>query len=445
MMDVWLSPTLVQSSCGSTGVCLPLPCSEEATARMGCLSGQCPDWVSCGSLQSRSCICLHNISEQACDICTSENQDRCSEAPGSEPLWLIAVFLPLISLLVITGMFGSFYKARQHMAKCQSNNTPQKSQQGADNEVFCFDDNQTLTGVASAGQKKKQHNSISPDQQRLNVEIYCDANLSVVQPVPNSELEYYEIGSICSAFHSDTASLQLSWHKHLYTTKSMKAEPKQWGDLSMLVAGFQKEREGTKDEVQSLPKPECAASPNKPLLPGTGCDQSQHMPTCYKPRKLLEPAQCLSFEEISKINTSQERVIPHGASPRSRTAKSTPAINVSSDTDETDSTGTNTESECGHFSIISAREYEHEWSYPSRNSFRNIWPVKKFLKHTSDRPPAGHCKGEFAPSYVFDHWESILNMPLPVSSYAPVFEDIARLPSESSHNSDEQSDIEEII
>ncbi|XP_051253136.1 protocadherin Fat 4 isoform X2 [Dicentrarchus labrax] len=449
MVDVWPSPSLVQSSCSSPGVCLSSPCSEEDTTRRGCLSAHCQNQWRCGhAVQNSSCICLHNVSDHACDICisTTESHDQCSEAQGSVPLWLIAVVLPLISILVIIGMFVTLYRVRRQNAKCQSDSSPQKTEQGTDNVAFCFDTNRTLTGVASA-EEEKQHDSMGADPQRKS-EFYCDASLSSAQPVPNNELEYYEIGSISSAFHSDTASLKLSWHKHLYSTKCLKAEPKRWGDLRMLLAGFKKDH-SSEERAKSPAKPQNVASLNKQLLTKIDAEQSKHTSPSYKKRFLqpefLEPVQCLTFEEISKLNTPLEQTMSHRASPRSGNAKCTTMIDVSSDS-ETDSTFTGTESECRQFSVTSTGKYIHEQSSLSGCSFKQqgILPVSSFLKHTS-QSAAGLNKAEGAPSSMFEQWENILNMHLPFSNYAPVFEDIACLPSEPSHSYDMQSDIEEII
>lgn len=446
MVDVWPSLTLFQSSCNSL-FCLPSPCSEEDTTRRGCLSAHCQNQWSCGpAVQNRSCICLHNVSDHGCDICispTTGSRDRCSEAQGSVPLWLIAVILPLLTVLVIIGMFVALYRVRRQNAKCPNHSTPQKTEQGMDNVVFCFDDKRTLTDAASA-EKEKQHDPMSADRQRLSAEFYCDASLSSAQPVPNSELEYYEIGSISSAFHSDTASLKLSWHKHLYSTKSVKADPKQWADLRTLFAGFKKERSGEERE-QSPTKSQNVASLNKQLLTKIDAEQSQDTPACYEKRflqsELLEPVQCLTFEEISKLNTPLEQTMSHQASLRSELAKSTAMIDVSSDS-ETDSTFTGSQYEY-EFSII--RKYMHDQSSLSGCSFRQqgILPVSSFLKHNC-HSAAGQHEAESASS-LFEQWENILNMHLPFSSYAPVFEDIACLPTEPSHSYDMQSDIEEII
>lgn len=400
-------------------------------------------------MQNRSCICLHNVSDHACDFCvwTTESRDRCSEVQGSVPLWLIAAILPLLSILVFIGMFVALYRVRRQNAKSPNHSSPQKAEQGTDNIAFCFDDNRTLTDAASAG-KEKQHDPMSADQQWLSVEFYCDASLSSAQPVPNSELEYYEIGSISSAFHSDSASLKLSWHKNLYSTKSVKADPKRCGDLRMLLAGFKKER-SSEERAHSPTKSHSVASLNKQLLTKIDAEQSQDTPACYKKMflhsELLEPVQCLTLEEISKLNTPLEHTMSHRASLRSGLAKSTAVIDVSSDS-ETDSTFTGSQYECRQFSIISARKYIHDQSSLSGCSFRQqgILPVSSFLKHTCHSAESQH-EAESAPSSMFEQWENILNMHLPFRNYALVFEDIACLPTEPSHSYDMQSDIEEII
>ncbi|KAA8594145.1 hypothetical protein FQN60_004979 [Etheostoma spectabile] len=440
MVDVQPSSTLVQSNCSSTGVCLPSPCSEEDTARRRCLSGP--------AVHNRSCICLHNVSEHACDICisTTESRNQCSEAQGSAPLWLIAVILPLISIPVI-GICVALYRVRRKNAKCQRDSSPQKTEQGTDNVAFSFDDKRTRTDDESA-EIEKQPNPMSADQQRLSVEFYGDASLSSVQQVPNSELEYYEIGSICSALHSDTASLTLSWHKHLYSPTCVKADPKRWGDLRMLLAGFKKEC-FSEERAKNPTEPQDAAFLNKQLLTKIDAEQSQHTPPLYQKRfiqpKFLEPAQCLTLEEIGKLHTPLEETMSHPASPGFGPAKSTMMNGASSDS-ETGSTFTWSESECGQFSTISARTHIHDLSSLSASSCRQqgILPVRSFLKH-SCHSAAGQHKAESAPSSMFEQWGSLLNMHLPFSSYAPVFKDIACLPSDSSHGFDMQSDMEEII
>ncbi|TKS80775.1 Protocadherin Fat 4 [Collichthys lucidus] len=387
MVDVWPSSTLVQSSCSSVDVCFPSPCSEEA--RKG------PNRWRCGpTMQNRSCICLHNVSDHACDICISakESHDQCSEEreQGSLPLWLIAVVLPVISILVFIGMCVVLYS-----------------------------------------EKQTQHDPMSADQQRLSVEFYCDASLSNVEP--NSELDYYEIGSISSAFHSDATSLQLSWTKHLYSSKCVKAEPKRWADLRMLMAGFKKDS-SSEEKAKSPMKPL-----DKQLLTETDAEEPRY-------RKLfLEPVQYLTFEEIRKITTPPEQKMSHRASLRSRPAKCITVIDVSSDS-ETDSTFTGVESECGQFSLIRARKYIQDQSSLSRCSFKQqrILPVSLFLNHTC-QSAAGRHKAESSPSGVFEQWENILCMHLPFSRYAPVFEDIANLPSRPNHSYDMQSDIEVIL
>ncbi|KAK9521112.1 hypothetical protein VZT92_020948 [Zoarces viviparus] len=435
MMDVWPSSTLVQSSCSSPGVCLPSPCSEQDTARRRCLSAHCQNrWSVCGPAgQNRSCVCLHNISDHACDICmsTTESHTQCSEMQGSVPLWLIAVILPLVSVLVIIGLCVALCRVRRKNAKCQSDSSPKKTEQGTDNVAFRSDDNRTLADAACA-EKEKQHDPMSADQQRLGVEFCGDASLSSVQPVPNSELEYYEIGSISSALHSDTTSLA----HHLYDTKCVKADPKRWGDLRMLLAGFKKER-SSGERPKSPTEPQDVAFLNKQLLTKIDAEHSQQTPPRYKRKfqqpEFLEPAQCLTFEEISKLNTPREQTMSPRASPRPQPAKSTTVIGASSDS-ETDSTFTCSESECGQLSLIGARNCIHDQSSLPACSFRQTC-------HSA----AGLHEAQSAPSSMFEQWESILNMQLPFSSYAPVFEELARLPTEPCHSNDIHSDIEEII
>lgn len=366
------------------------------------------------------------------------------------PLWLIAVILPLISILVFIVMFVALYKVRQQNAKCQTDSLPRKTGKGTDNVTFCFDDNRALADAASA--ERETHEPMTADQQRSSVEFYCDASPSSVQPEPNSELEYYEINSISSAFHSDTASLKHSWHKHLYSTKCVKADPRRWGDLKMLFTGFKKER-FSGEEAMGPTKCQNAASLNKQLLTMIDAEQPQNALPCYTNEapqpELMKPVQCLTFEEISKLNAPLERTMPHAALLKSGPAKTAMVMDVSSDC-ETDSTFTWSESECGQVSVINTRKYGHDQSSLSAHSFRQqdipnvLVPASTLFKHNC-HSGAGHHTYDGAPSSMFEQWENILQMHLPFSSYVSVFEDIACLPMAPSHSYDMQSDIEEII
>ena len=277
-------------------------------------------------------------------------------------------------------------------------------------------------------QRERGNGPVRADQQ--SVELYCDACPSSVQP--NSEPEYYEIGCISSAFHSDSVSLRLGRHKHLYGPKRVCR------DLKMLSAGVQREPSG-EERDKSPRKPQNMGTLNKLLLPTVDAEMSEPSPPCYSKRipqpELPEPVQCLTFEEICKLNAPPEQTLSNQVFP-----SRTPMIDVSSDSD-TDSTSTVSESGFGHISVIGTRKYGHEQSNLSTHRCRQHFPVSKFFNLSA----AGQLEDENAPSSMFEHWGKVLNMHLPYSSYAPVFEDVARLPLEPSQSYDMQSDIEEII
>lgn len=403
MVGVLPSPTLVHSSCSSPGVCFPSLCSEQ----YACFSAHCQHQRRCASnVPNSSCICLHNVSDHTCDICISASH-QCSEARGSLPLWVMAVILPLISILVVIGMCVAFCRMRQHNARCQNDRSPQRREHGEDNMAFCLDDNRKRTDAASAGHGE-QHNLMGTDWQR-------------------SSVEYYEIGSVSSAsfIYPDSASLQLTWQKHLQSTTPLKDEPKRWGDVKLILAGLRKEYL-MEEKTKRLVKPPNVAKtdPEESQQPKVGsCKQK-----CSSQAEFLEPVQSLTFEEISKLNIplvqSMSHCTPHHT-------KSTSVISFLSAT-------TKTESECEP-----SRNFTHEHEHVSLSgpSFRQCGV---FLQHTS-QSAAGQHGAQSDPSNMFEQWENILNMQLPFSSYAPVFEDIARLPTEPRQRYDMQSDTEEVI
>ncbi|XP_030007933.1 protocadherin Fat 4 [Sphaeramia orbicularis] len=434
VVEVWPSSTLVQSSCVSPDVCFPSPCSEEDLGTR--------TWRRCGpGGQSGSCVCLHNVSDQMCDFCSTQNLGRCFETQAGDavPLWIIAVVLPVFSVLAFIALFVALYRARRQNAKCQRNSLSQRAEQGTDNAVFCFDDGRTLADAVRA--EKVHPPKLSSDQQRSSVKR--DASLVSVQPVSNSGVEYCEINSVCSEFfNSDATSVKLTWHKHFYSKKYTKSDHRQWGDLKMLLASFKKGPSG--EEASSGPiKPPKVTTLTKHLLTKTDIEQIKHSPSCYATKflqpELLEPVQPLTFDEIRKLNSPLESKEKHWTPKRSSPVKSTAIIDFSSDS-ETDSTFTCTESDYGQFSV---RTYVHK---QSAHSFRqqSILPVNSLFKQTCCCAQ-GQRKTEGTPTNAFEQMEFILNMQLPFRVYAPVFDDIARLPFGATHSNDMQSDIEEII
>lgn len=393
-------------------------------------------------MQNTSCICLHNVSNHACDTClnaAAATHDRCPEAQGSAPLWLIAVILPLISTLVIVAMLAALYRTRRQKAKYEEEGSPQKVKRGTDNSAFCFDDNENLTCAACAGEEN-QHHPKSADEQRPSVEFHCGASLSSGQPVPSSEPECCDIDNNSGVFCSDAGSVRLSWHKSLCSTKYLKAEPQRWGDLRKLLEGSCEER------AKSLKTPQSVSPLNKQLLTKIDAQQSQHISSVYGERRLhpefLEPVQSLTFEEISKLSTPLEKTRSRHVSVTTRPATS-PAVSDASFDSEAGSAAASVEVECGQFSIIrTVRDDVEEQPPPSGCSFRrrNILPVGSFPQSAAELFKA--CSTS---SSMIEHWEDIFTMPLSFATYAPVFEDIACLPIDPSPCYDMQSDIEEII
>lgn len=467
MVEIWPSSTLVQSSCGSSGFCIPSPCSDEDTTTMTCLSAHCHNGWGCGPARdSGSCICLHNATDQACDVCTSvtENHNGCSDPQqGNIPLWIIAVILPVSFILIFIGLLIALRRqsVKGHGKKDKSNSSPQRKMQGADNIVFCFDDSSTLSkAVSVAGGKSPD--IIWADKRRSSVELYCDAGLSSVQFVEStSELEYYERDSIHSASQSDMASLKFSWHEHLYSTNCDRANPKVCGDCQMLLTDLKKDSLSQDGRNGSPLNPNTFASPKKQLLtqfdPGlTQNTQSQNMqPSCVrsfpKPGLLEQPAQHLSVEEVRRLNSPPKQIEPYKYQPcqaaiRPGPVKLTTVIDSSSDS-ETYSTFTGSEFEYGgQFPLIRAKECTHDQGLISTHGFReqDILHVPCAFKDNS-HPTEAKCKTGGTPSNAIEQWENILNMHLHFNTYAEVFEDIACLPNELKHDRDMQSGLEEII
>lgn len=333
-----------------------------------------------------SCVCLQNVSDHACDICTTESSERCSGAQGDVPLWLTAVILPLITSSVIVGMFVVISRLRRRSETSECLSLPQKSEQGADNAAFCCDDGRPLTDAASVG-KERCREPVCPYLQKSSVHLYCEASASGAQPELRSELEYYEVGSICSELHSDSASL-----KHPHRNKQMKGDVRQWRDLMTLLAE---------------PSIETSATCQKIRLIRAAANQ-QPSKTFPQP-EFSKPVPCLTLEEITKLNAP----LSSSASPRSGPDRSNTVTKVSPDC-ESDSTLTCSESEFGRGSAVRSR-------------------VLRYNQHPEDS------------SDLFEQWGHVLNTALPFCSYVPVFEDVARLPVQPDDCHDLQSDIEEMI
>lgn len=358
MLDVWLSPTLVQSSCISPHVCFSSFCSDA----YGCLApSPCQNRRMCeAAAENSSCLCFLNTSGHTCDICTSatESHWRCSESRGGTPLWLVALTLPLI--LMITGMFVAFNRIKRQNSTSQSEDSPHK-EPGTDNVGFCF---------ADEGTKRTKYDPVGVDQQTEHVEFFCDASPLDVQPVTNSELDYYEIGSISNRSPSDVASVEISRH----ATNLIHATPTfNRGDLRALLEGLKKEC--LSDDTKGHAQFQCVASVDAESW-------------------FQGPAQCLTFEEIHKLNTPLGRL-------------------------------------AGHAEGTAGQSYRRDT--PTGASPFIIWKGGK-SKHT-DLFLQGQEEAENIASK--DHcWDTILDMRPPVKIYLPVFEEISHLPAETGPSCD---------
>ncbi|XP_021166267.2 protocadherin Fat 4-like [Fundulus heteroclitus] len=441
MMVAWPSLTLPQPSCSSPGVCIFSPCSDEDNFTRTCLS-DCRHRRMCRPAgQDGSCICLQNVSSHFCDICTAN--DECSETQRKGPLWVIGVVLPLITITVVVCMFVILYRQRQCDSKLKNENLSHKTGHGTENANFCFDDN-LMPNAALSTSKGKPHDQMSAFQQRSNEKFNSDAFLSCAQLMLPSELEYYEIGSVSSAFISDN-SPNLSWHRHLYSAKRLKKDSNHWGDLRTLISKFKKE---SPREEKCPPKLQNVPTQHKQSLCKLDTEQQWQKMPCYTKEfphpELLEPTQPLSFEEIKKLNAPPERPFSHPAHLKSEPVEFTRTTEASSECD-TDSTFTCSESEFEQFSIITGKKYKHEQALPSEcNIGQDGTPGNSCFELTSSST-VGRDNNKRDPFAMFEQWEKNVNVPLAFDSYAAVFEDIASIPIELSHSCDTQSDEEEII
>lgn len=378
-------------------------------------------------MQRGSCVCLHNVSHHLCDICVSrvENYDECSEAQANTPLWFIAVILPVFFVLIIAALLVVVIRRRRENARCQQ--APEKTQQGSDNIMFCFDDCKRPRVLVPPVDLGQLSNVTRPDQQR-----------SKVQPLPKNDVEYYEVGSNCSPFHSHTASLRLSWQSHQNSPRCIRTDPKRWADLKT-SGGLKTQRFG-EDQNSPTMRHNVISLHEQLLIALTDCEQRQetkrNTKMSLKP-ELVEPVQGLTFEEISKLNISgeaQECCRLNRVSPKLEKLKSAVMTDVSSE-NETDSTFTCSDSECRQNSDTVVRKFIPDQSVCSFRQ-RGVCPVHSGLTCPADSHTL--CAS-------FELWENVLNMHPDFCTFAGVFEDIARLPIETIANRDMQSEIEEII
>lgn len=286
---------------------------------------------------------------------------------------------------MITAMFFAFRRIKRRNSKSQREGSPQK-EPGRDNVGICFD---------GEGKKGTQYDPVGVDQHSVNEECCCNAMPTNVQPATNSELDYYEPGSISSGSFSDVASMQLNWHG--------TPQP-DWGDLRALLAELKKDCR-REEKVKGNVKCQRVAR--------VDAEKSQLQ------AGLLGPAQHLSFEEILKLSTSLQLL---GNPER--------ATHPSSNRD------TLTSAEPPLFTI---KDKHNELS--SSSGFAQFQLASSFSQHASVSDQEESENAAFK-----EHcWGSILNTLLPFESYLPVFEEVASLPDKTCLSCDVQHDIEEII
>lgn len=323
-------------------------------------------------------------------------------------------------------MFAVLYRLKQEDSKSKKETIPHKKAQETENTTYCFDCKQVPKAVLSASKRKPYEN-----EKELRLP---------------SELEYCEIGSICSTSISDKNSPNPSWHKHVYSTKCFRNDSNQWGDLRMLLRKFKNDN---CSEQKDSPNPQNIANLHKPSLCKLDTEQQRQKVTCYTKKfpqaELLEPTQPLSCEEITKLNAALEPGFSHQALLQAGPIESIMTTDNSSEC-ETDSTFTSSESEYDHFSITTGKKCRHMQCFPSESIIRpdGTLPGNSFFEPTSSSTLSQDIS-KSVPFAMFEQWEKEINEPLTFETYAAVCEDIAGIPLELSQNREMQSEEEEII
>ncbi|XP_057207887.1 protocadherin Fat 4 isoform X2 [Triplophysa rosa] len=387
-----------------------------------CLSNK-----DCGSPSKDDfwCICLRNMSGSSCATCSSDTMasQACSQSQKSTPLWIVAVVLP-IALVLLVLVLCIVIKSQGKLCNGQKAShaylMPPAKQHGTDNLAFNAVDEipQNIWNDSC-----QQPDLIKPKDTTRGLKSYSKGGPPCpISSFGGSELEYYEIDSTYTVCSADVNT--------------------QTNDKP----GIDPERLNGNPQI-----PPCSTNQ---VLPSPKLQRDFHnwerQSHIFFKRKLPPdvngPPQHLSKDEVEKLNVTWERKGDFLVKP-CRAVWSGGGIETSS---ESESHCSFTGSECDYcereLSLISSQDHKDEHPSADLSRGQSILMAPSLIRDHSMVTPAcvQSLHSSFASSGV-QQLEGLLNLGVNFSTYADVFEDIARLSTNHPNACDFQSDQEEII
>ncbi|KAG7471237.1 hypothetical protein MATL_G00122340 [Megalops atlanticus] len=489
MVEALPSPALqVQTGCTSSDACVAPPCSEDDLAFLSCLSGPCLSGGACDALPwgNGSCACVRNVTEDLCKLCPSETGTReaCPKPRAGAPLWIIGVVIPAtfvticLALLVFLRVQSARTRRAKRRAACR---LPPRAKQGADNKAFrCNGEDAPARGGPRGGgrepdviraEKQRHRGAVGP-----TAPCSGEAGPPSLQTGPgNSELEYYEIDSSCSVFHSGAGSLKLKGSGGALDGERTKKEPVVKGGGQQLSPSSQKSPQDwtNRGKAQGLIQGDLEESYSFTLKSnrqhpqevadsscerlhrgqcGYDCGLEEEPPFSPHPFSgrmlvpdLVDPPLGLSAEEVRRLNAPLEQ---QDAIPACPGHAHSAAVTDSSES-ETHSSFT-----CSEYGYERELSFVSEQGYLCERALSATYSSRRGEKVSGSDPTPLQDGAPLAESQREadstspkgpQHWEDMLNLGLHFETYAQVFEDIAGLPIELQHDFDWQSEVEEII
>ncbi|XP_067306556.1 protocadherin Fat 4 [Pseudorasbora parva] len=397
------SPSVFQTFCVSPNRCVLTPCLKDS-----CLSEPCWNNSDCGSSSKDDywCICLNNMSESSCGSCSSDvvHSEACSQTQNNVPIWIVAIVLPIILILLILVLC---IVLRRQGKLCEGEKRslvylmPPRKQHGTDNLAF------------SLGPADESHRSVSNEASKqpdlIKSRDSTQGVISCTETGPSchvsgfggSELEYYEIDST----YSDVKTPQLKKEDERDDQKTPRGDFHQWQRQSHLFF-------------------------KRKLAPD-----------------LTGPPQHLSADEVEKLNAPRDH---KGYSHHNfRECPIKPCRSGATETSsesESHCSFTGSEFDCEReLSLVSSHdkdEHPPEAADWARGQFILTAPSPFRDVVTS---PSINSLPNTSVSGRIQRLENLLNLGVHFNTYADVFVDIAKLPTNKPTDCDFQSDQEEII